>query len=122
MDCDICRKQLKTSRTYYKHLQSKKHINRVIYVDNENAETIKLLRKLHEADDTDTWHDIIMKYLVVRKLPAKLFLLRFYDVLGNKINNPYNPMRTENMSLVRYVCKVFKRPIPDWINMIEDET
>jgi len=123
MDCNICRKQLKTLRTYYKHLQSKKHINRVIYVDNENAKTINLLRKLNESDDTDKWYDIIMKYLVERKkLPAKLFLLRFYDVLGNKINNPNNHMRKENISLVKYVCKLFKRPIPDWINMIEDET
>ncbi len=90
-------------------------------MDNENAKTINLLRKLNESDDTDKWYDIIMKYLIERKLPAKLFLMRFYDVLGNKLNNPANPMRTENISLVKYVCKLFKRPIPDWINMIEDE-
>lgn len=91
-------------------------------MDDENNKTIYLLRKLYESDDTAVWYDIIMKYLVERKLPAKLFLLSFYDVLGNKINNPANPMRTENISLVKYVCKLFKRPIPDWINMIEDET
>lgn len=123
MECDICRRQLKTSITYHKHLQSKKHINRVIYVDNENVKTITLLRKLYQSDDTDVWHDIIMKYLVERKLPAKLFLLRFYDVLGNKLSNHNNPMRKENISIVKYVCKLFKKSYaPNWVNTIEDDT
>ena len=118
MDCDICRKQLSSERSFYRHIQTRKHIRLLENTDDEEMKIRKLLAKINGNSDPDAWYNIIMNYIIERKFTAKIFLRYFFDVLGQIINKSIDPVRKNNaIDLAHNVSKLFKRPIPEWINI-----
>ena len=117
MNCDICRKQLASERSFYRHIQTRKHIKLLEITDDEEMKIKQLLAKINDtSDDPDAWYDIIKKYIIDRKGTAKIFLRYFFDVLGQIINNSTDSYKKNNsIRLAHNVSKLFKRPIPDWI-------